>query len=335
MELRPYLVFKLESALYGFDIESVEEIVELPQLQTISDMSPAMAGLVNFRGEVIQAIDLKYILGNRHKRRYALTDIMVIVKTEPHVCGMIVQDVLDVISLDQAMPWQGMAGSLDQSHANFRFCLGVTELKEELVFILDPLVLYRTALERGTKFDTPEGEGNASFNVSTEDLPIFFDRAQIMLQAPKKKKVEQNTLIVVAAHHEQYGIESDSIEEFCELETITFMPQVSGPILGFINLRGETLPIVDIWGSLQSKKTEVKPHSQVLVVTYKEKLVGILVDTVVGIVKLSVEDLRNVPLTVKSFSEEVTRGLAIYAKRPLAILDLNQLLKYTLAPYTT
>jgi purine-binding chemotaxis protein CheW len=83
------LVFHLNDQLYAFDISVVEELIPLPELTHIGSTLPFIKGVIDLRGTIIPAMDLKVRLGLESKE-YELDNAIIVVKVAGLVAGLII-----------------------------------------------------------------------------------------------------------------------------------------------------------------------------------------------------------------------------------------------------
>ncbi|GLI99068.1 chemotaxis protein CheW [Sphingobium sp. BS19] len=83
--------------------------------------------------------------------------------------------------------------------------------------------------------------------------------------------------------------------EVREWEEPTPIPGTSSYVRGVVNLRGISVPILDLSERLGSGRTNTHARSCVLVVEVAQKRAGLLVDEVTGIVTIKVNDIQPAP----------------------------------------
>ena len=59
----PFVLFQVKEGLYAVGCENVREIVILPKVVGVPNVSPEIRGVINLRGKVMQLIDLRVKLG--------------------------------------------------------------------------------------------------------------------------------------------------------------------------------------------------------------------------------------------------------------------------------
>lgn len=125
------VTFRLDGQLYGFPIEVVQEIQQLVEFSPLPDAAPAQLGLIDVRGIVVPAIDLRVLIGLQ-PRPFSLETPMIFCRVRGQVVCVVVDEVEDVIDLPETglQPPSGLyslAGSL----------LGTCRLPQGLVLLLD------------------------------------------------------------------------------------------------------------------------------------------------------------------------------------------------------
>lgn len=124
------IAFHLSGQRYGLPIESVQEI---QQIVTFSQQNGigAVVGMVNLRGEVIPAIDMRSLLGLEHLE-YNVNTPMIICRSHQGLVALVVDEVEDVITLPEdcvAVP--------PKLHSLADRMIGVCRLGTDLVYLLD------------------------------------------------------------------------------------------------------------------------------------------------------------------------------------------------------
>lgn len=125
------VTFQLAGQLYGLPIDVVQEIQQIVEFTPLPDTHPAMLGLIDLRGSVVPAIDLRVLVG-LEARSFTLETPMVFCRVRDHVVCLIVDAVEDVIDLppDGLQAPSGLYSLADRM-------LGVCRLPQGLVSLLD------------------------------------------------------------------------------------------------------------------------------------------------------------------------------------------------------
>ncbi len=124
----------------------------------------------------------------------------------------------------------------------------------------------------------------------------------------------------------EYGIDILSVHEILRIPEITRLPNTPEYIKGVINLRGNVIPVVDIrlrFGMQQVALTEL---SRIIVVEIGEKLVGLLVDNVHQVIRLSRSRIDEPHDLIEGISTEFISGIGRLQDRLIVILRLDNIL---------
>ncbi|MHB1341494.1 MAG: chemotaxis protein CheW [Coriobacteriia bacterium] len=126
------VVFKLGDQQYGVPIDSVQEIQQIVELTPVPDLSPALVGMLDVRGFVVPAIDLRLLLGMESKE-YHLDTPMVLLRCHGHLVALVVDEVEDVYELPE-----GCMQAPSRLYAMADRMIGICRLDIGLVVVLDP-----------------------------------------------------------------------------------------------------------------------------------------------------------------------------------------------------
>lgn len=125
---------------------------------------------------------------------------------------------------------------------------------------------------------------------------------------------------------EEYGIEITKVQEIILMGEITRVPQTPDYIKGLINLRSTVIPIVDLrlrFGLTQEAATD---ETRIMVVNVAGKTIGIIVDAVSEVLRITKEQIAPPPPTVAGLGREYLTGLVKLENRLLILLDIDKIL---------
>lgn len=128
-----FTTFVLDGDLYGVDAREVQEVIRY-QTMTEVPLAPAeVSGLINLRGQVVVAIDLRERLGLPPRPEGQLP-MNVVVRTEDGALSFLVDEIGDVLHVDDS----ALAETPPTLVADGReFIAGVYTLENELLLALD------------------------------------------------------------------------------------------------------------------------------------------------------------------------------------------------------
>ena len=130
---KQYCTFYLDDQFFGVEVERVQEVFLYQEMTEVPLSSSVVRGLINLRGQIITAIDLRRRLGMND-----LPDeqrpINVVVRTDDDVVSLLVDrigDVLEVSPDNFEPPPNTISGKTRE------LVLGVYKLEDQLLLILD------------------------------------------------------------------------------------------------------------------------------------------------------------------------------------------------------
>jgi purine-binding chemotaxis protein CheW len=129
-----YCTFYLGDQCFGLDVLRVQEIVRYQPLTLVPLAHPMIRGLINLRGQIVTAIDLRERLG-LPPRLEELEPVNVVVQTDEGAVSLLVDEIGDVLEVTEEQferppeTLQGTARDLIQ---------GVYKLADRLLVILEP-----------------------------------------------------------------------------------------------------------------------------------------------------------------------------------------------------
>lgn len=148
-ETRQFCTFYLDGLLFGVHVLNVQEVIRYQEMTHVPLASRIISGMINLRGQIVTAIDLRRRLGLSERPADKLPMNMV-VRTDDGVVSLLVDEIGDVIEVTEESferppeTMQGVARDLIR---------GVYKLKGELLLILDTEKavdgLQEPALQRG------------------------------------------------------------------------------------------------------------------------------------------------------------------------------------------
>ena len=136
---KQFCTFRLDEMLLGIDVLNVQEII-LPQEITDIPMAPyAIRGLINLRGQVVTAIDLRKWLG--FPPLPSEEDTMnVVIQTEEDTVSFLVDSIGDVLEPEEEA-FELPPATLDDKIKEL--LLGVYKLEQDFLLVLDTDIAYQ------------------------------------------------------------------------------------------------------------------------------------------------------------------------------------------------
>ena len=125
------IVFYLDAQKYGIPINSVQEIQQIVALSEVPGGGLGVIGMVNLRGTVIPALDLRALVG-LPTIEFHLNTPMIICRTRGRLVALLVDEVEDVVTLPE-----NCLGPPPQMHGLADRMLGVCRMDGGLTYLFD------------------------------------------------------------------------------------------------------------------------------------------------------------------------------------------------------
>ena len=145
------------------------------------------------------------------------------------------------------------------------------------------------------------------------------------LVAEQEARRELQT-VVFRLGTEYYGIDIFRVNEIIRMRDITPVPRTEPHILGLVNLRGKTIPVVDIRIRMNLPDTGEGESTRIIVVDSAHGNVGMVVDAVTEVVSLDRETIDDAPTLAQDSRTEFVLGVAKREGELIMLLDLDETL---------
>lgn len=132
-ETRQLCTFHLDDLFLGIDVDRVQEVLQAQHLTRVPLADPSVAGLINLRGQIVTAINLRACL-NRNADIEPDASLSMIIRSETTLVSLLVDrigDVVDVDSSDFAQPPETL------KRAVVELIRGAYKLPDSLLLVLD------------------------------------------------------------------------------------------------------------------------------------------------------------------------------------------------------
>jgi len=137
---------------------------------------------------------------------------------------------------------------------------------------------------------------------------------------------EERQLISFIVGEEEFGLEILQIKEVIRTQQITRLPKAPIFVKGVINLRGDIIPVIDLREKFGLKQKEYTEESRVIVVEIEDKYIGMAVDVVSEVIRISQKDIEPPPPLVKGLSEEYLKGIGKLGEKLIILPNIEKIL---------
>ena len=132
-ELKQYATFYVNDFLFGVEVLGVQEVLKYQQMTAMPLAPKEISGLINLRGQIITAIDLRRRLGMPDLED-SKSSMNMVVRTGGEVVSFQVDKIGDVLDISSEQ-FEEVPNTV--SEATRAMVLGVYKLENKLLMVLD------------------------------------------------------------------------------------------------------------------------------------------------------------------------------------------------------
>jgi len=128
-----FCTFYLDKLMFGVELQKVQEVLRNLELTGIPLAPEVVSGLMNLRGQIITAIDLRRRL-ELTNRPEGMLPMNVVVRSDDGAISLLVDEIGDVVEVDEEFferPPETLQGKVRE------VILGVYKLDKQLMHLLD------------------------------------------------------------------------------------------------------------------------------------------------------------------------------------------------------
>jgi len=307
--------FEVAAQEYALPIESVEEIVQLPErVNEIPNAPQHLIGLINLRNRMLPLVSLRSLFSLPAPPDGLVSRVVVISRASDGASvGLVTDSVKEVVrapkSAIDSMP-RMIAAKAGQKQVESICRLDggkrlVSIMAAEQLFLNDGI---------GDSLDGRQaGEGNDMAAVSHKGGDSADDEEQF---------------VIFTLADEEYGVPIETVQEIVRVpEQITRVPKTPAFVEGVINLRGAVMPIIDQRRRFALPETAHNDRQRIVVFLVNGVRTGFIVDSVTEVLKVSRSQIADAPELAADRDGAVSRvANLVEAKRLILMLDAGRLL---------
>ena len=95
-----FATFSLDGLLFGIEVGQIQEVLSYQEMTPVPLAPPAVLGLINLRGQIIVAVDLRRRLGLR-ERAPDQRPVNVVVRSDHDVISLLVDEMGEVVEVGE------------------------------------------------------------------------------------------------------------------------------------------------------------------------------------------------------------------------------------------
>ena len=136
----------------------------------------------------------------------------------------------------------------------------------------------------------------------------------------------EQQLVIFELANEFYGINIAVVESIIKMQAITQLPQSPSYVKGVTNLRGSVLPVIDLRSRFALQPKEDTRQTRIIIITMGSIKVGVTVDGVSEVLRVSDELIEPLPPMVNSVNSVFLKGIVRLENRLIILLELGKVL---------
>ena len=292
-----HLCFMLDNTTYALNAKYVLEVTTLPLINEPQRLPEYIIGILNYNDMFINVADIRKIF-NLPKKKYELSNKVIIIKGDESLIAIIVDEVMDFFSAIPANIQRIMGENADNIVKTFY------KLNDNVINIINIHQLEETI--KKVHFEENKTNYFELFPQDEESICVLQKRRNEIAKQPQMNLEtdvygkDQYILFTISDHI--YCINSLFVKELVSPKNypITKMPYTPKFIEGLINLKGNFYTVLNLKhyigfdGSSQTDnmKKDIKSDSKIIVVDSSELKLAFLVDDIVDIMNISSDHIE-------------------------------------------
>ena len=129
-----YLFFQIGKDVFAIELNYIREIVVLQTITEVPEVPEFVRGVINLRGQIVPAVDVRLRL-NLPFKDYEERTCIVIVNVNDSLVGLIVDNVLEVNTMqDSAITF---TNTQERNELESHYVKGIGRIKDEIKIILN------------------------------------------------------------------------------------------------------------------------------------------------------------------------------------------------------
>ena len=130
---KQFSTFFVDGLFFGVEVGKVQEVIRFQEMTQVPLAPAAVGGLINLRGHIVTAVDLRRRLSLRERNPGELP-MNVVVRSDDGAVSLLVDEIGDVLEVEDTQ-FEALPDTL-RGHAR-ELILGVYKLQDRLLHVLD------------------------------------------------------------------------------------------------------------------------------------------------------------------------------------------------------
>lgn len=187
----------------------------------------------------------------------------------------------------------------------------------------------RKKLREGQEPQKTEDIKTRPAEIEAPSVPTVPEPPQLRAPAPQEKEIE---ILAFRVGDEEFGLRITEVQEILRAQRITRVPRAVGYLRGITSLRGKVLPVIDL-GLRLGLRGEDAVTQKIIVISSRSEMrsteepVGVLVSSVMDVIRLPQVELLEPPSTLSEEQRSFIHGVVRIKNRFISVLNVDEILR--------
>jgi purine-binding chemotaxis protein CheW len=316
--------FELDGQEYALPIESVQEIVQVPEtINAVPNSAGHVLGVMNLRNRLLPLVSLRAMFGLPATAVGDQSRIVVVahrIGGVEHAVGLVTDTVKEVLRVPRSIvdPLPQLLSSGSGLREIDHICR--MDGGKRLVSILLPDRLFLNGAIRDAIAEAAETREESDMAGEAGNAGKAEERVD-----------DEEQFVVFRVADEEYGVPIDAVQEIVRIpDHLTRVPKAPSFVEGVVNLRGAVLPVIDQRRRFALPDMAHNDRQRIMVFVVRGVRTGFIVDSVSEVLKIALSQISGAPEVATHENSAVTRVANIVgSKRMILMLDVERLLNET------
>jgi purine-binding chemotaxis protein CheW len=273
-----FVTFIAGDEVFAADMVPVKEIIRVPEVVRVPLAPAALEGLANLRGKVLPIISLRRLFGFPELSHDDSTRALVVDVGQP--LGFVVDRVSSVVGVDSSHIED--VGSIKTTVNTEVLSSLIKDVGgHAMIMVLD----FAKLIER-------EFSQIAAISKNTSGAGAV----QANTQSEEEDSSDELQLVSFDVDGQEYAIAIEDVQEIVQVpEAVIHVPRSESHVLGVMTLRSRLLPLVNLRSMFALPHRDVDEKSRIVVLTLGGVSVGVVVDAVSEVLRVSKSGVDALP----------------------------------------
>jgi purine-binding chemotaxis protein CheW len=275
-EERQFVSFLVAGEEYAIPIESVQEIVLVPEhITKVPNSESTILGIMNLRNKVLPLASLRRLFGFPEESLTEQSRIVVLSLGELSV-GIVVDNVREVLRVPEALI-EPVPPIIVQDETNFE----ITEI---------------CRLNDGKRLVSIISVPNLFKHKDIKEVLSSMEEKKELEETQEEMLEEEEQFVIFKLENQEYAVPIENVQEIVRVpEELTRVPKTPDFVEGVINLRGSVLPVIDLRKRFDLPEKQRDDHQRILVFVFDNVSIGFIVDSVSEVLKIPKSVIQKSP----------------------------------------